>query len=63
MVSMAESSKAFQMYHYKQMTKESADSEDSFYEGHMSGKRYSRSYAEKARRHGHIEVQKRSYPC
>ena len=30
MISMAESSKAFQMYHYKQMTKESADSEDSF---------------------------------
>ena len=30
MVIMAESSKAFQMYHYKQMTKESADSEDSF---------------------------------
>ena len=30
MVNMAESSKAFQMYHYKQMTKESADSEDSF---------------------------------
>ena len=28
MVIMAESSKAFQMYHYKQMTKESADSED-----------------------------------
>ena len=27
---MAESGKAFQMYHYKQMTKESADSEDSF---------------------------------
>ena len=30
MVNMAESSKAFQMYHYKQMTKESVDSEDSF---------------------------------
>ena len=30
MVNMAESGKAFQMYHYKQMTKESADSEDSF---------------------------------
>ena len=30
MVNMAESSKAFQMYHYKQMTKESADSEDGF---------------------------------
>ena len=30
MVNMAESSKAFQMYHYQQTTKESADSEDSF---------------------------------
>ena len=30
MVNMAESNKAFQMYHYKQMTKESADSKDSF---------------------------------
>ena len=30
MVIMAESSKAFQMYHYKQTTKESVDSEDSF---------------------------------